>query len=77
MIVEYIRYRIEPPRSSEFLSAYEVASPSLRESSHCFGYELSQCVEASEFYTLRILWGSAWRASCPERVVESRGMPLG
>lgn len=52
MIVEYIRYRIEPSQATAFLSAYETASKSLRASSHCFGYELSQCTDARESYTL-------------------------
>lgn len=59
MIVEYIRYRIEPAREGEFLSAYETAAVSLRASPHCLGYELSRCSEAHESYTLRILWDSA------------------
>src|SRR5450432_1144719 len=58
MIVEYIRYTIEAARAPEFLSAYETAAKSLRESKHCLGYELSQCTEARESFTLRIQWDS-------------------
>jgi quinol monooxygenase YgiN len=58
MIVEYIRYNIEPARAKEFLGAYEMASKSLRESSHCLGYELTQCTEARESFILRIQWDS-------------------
>ena len=58
MIVEYIRYGIDAARATEFLAAYETASKSLRESKHCLGYELSQCTEARESFTLRILWDS-------------------
>jgi quinol monooxygenase YgiN len=58
MIVEYIRYEIEPSRVTEFLSAYEVAATSLKESSHCRGYELAQCTGARESFILRILWDS-------------------
>ena len=58
MIVEYIRYTIEAARARQFLSAYETAANSLRESSHCLGYELSQCTEARESFILRIQWDS-------------------
>jgi quinol monooxygenase YgiN len=58
MIVEYIRYTIEPSRAKDFLSAYEVASKSLKESPHCLGYELTQCTEARESFILRIQWDS-------------------
>jgi quinol monooxygenase YgiN len=42
MIVEYIRYEIEPSQAEEFLGAHATASNSLERSSHCLGYELSQ-----------------------------------
>ncbi|MDP8999543.1 MAG: antibiotic biosynthesis monooxygenase [Myxococcota bacterium] len=58
MIVEYIRYSIDAARAKEFVSAYEVAAKSLRDSKHCFGYELTQCTEAKESFTLRIQWDS-------------------
>ena len=58
MIVEYIRYRIEPLRANDFVAAYETAVKSLKDSPHCLGYELAQCTEARESYTLRILWDS-------------------
>jgi len=58
MIVEYIRYTIEAARAEEFVNAYETAAKSLRESSHCLGYELSRCTEAPECFTLRIQWDS-------------------
>ena len=59
MIIEYIRYRIDEPRAAAFLAAYEEAQASLRTSPHCLGYELSQCTEAKESFTLRIQWDSA------------------
>jgi quinol monooxygenase YgiN len=58
MIVEYIRYSIDAARAEAFLSAYENAAKSLRESNHCLGYELSQCTEAKESFILRIHWDS-------------------
>ncbi len=59
MIVEYIRYTVDHAREKAFLSAYTIAGESLRASSHCLGYELSQCTEASDSFILRILWDSA------------------
>jgi quinol monooxygenase YgiN len=58
MIVEYIRYTIEPSRAKDFLAAYDAAGKSMKDSSHCFGYELTQCTEAQESFILRILWDS-------------------
>src|SRR5262245_30482768 len=58
MIVEYIRYNIEPAQARDFLSAYETASKSLKDSPHCLGYELTQCTEARESFILRIHWDS-------------------
>jgi quinol monooxygenase YgiN len=58
MIVEYIRYCIEASQAKDFVGAYETASQSLKSSPHCLGYELTQCTEARESYTLRIMWDS-------------------
>jgi quinol monooxygenase YgiN len=58
MIVEYVRYTIEPARAKELFAAYEAASQSLKESPHCLGYELSRCTEAPESVVLRIVWDS-------------------
>jgi quinol monooxygenase YgiN len=58
MIIEYIRYDIEPSRAKDLLDAYEIAAKSLRESPHCLGYELTNCTEARESFVLRIEWDS-------------------
>lgn len=58
MIVEYVRYKIQPAQAAAYEAAYEVASASMRASPHCLGYELSQCTDAKEHYILRILWDS-------------------
>jgi hypothetical protein len=46
MIIEYIRYRLEQSQAKDFMGAYETALLSLKDSPHCFGYELAQCTEA-------------------------------
>lgn len=58
MVVEYIRYRIEPERQTEFEKAYGRAEASLGASKHCTSYELSQGVEEPQNYVLRIEWDS-------------------
>ena len=65
MIVEYVRYKLneQPAKSdgsivSPFEAAYRVAASSLDASPHCFGYELSRCVEEPNRYILRIEWDS-------------------
>jgi len=59
MILEYIRYTIPQPTSEAFEAAYEQAFASLRESSHCLGYDLARCTEEPTQYILRIKWDSA------------------
>lgn len=58
MIIEYIRYRIEPDHAAAFEEAYREASAPLAESDHCIDFELSHCVEEPERYILRIRWDS-------------------
>lgn len=58
MIVEYIRYKIEPSHAEAFVDAYETASKCLKDSPHCLGYELAQCTESRESWVLRITWDS-------------------
>lgn len=57
-VVEYIRYRIPSERARNFVAAYEAAAVPLRESDHCLGYELTQCVEEPDRWILRIRWTS-------------------
>lgn len=58
MTVEYIRYSVDANRHHEFLAAYDKASEQLDNSSHCLGYELTQCEEAPDSFILRIEWTS-------------------
>jgi quinol monooxygenase YgiN len=58
MIIEYIRYKIPGGKKEQFVQAYAEASKELDVSPHCQGYELTQCSEDKEFFTLRILWKS-------------------
>ncbi|MFT3927824.1 MAG: antibiotic biosynthesis monooxygenase family protein [Myxococcales bacterium] len=59
MIVEYVRYRVQPGEGERLIQAYERAAESLRRSAHCLGFELSRCVEEPEQFVLRITWDSA------------------
>ena len=58
MIIEYIRYHIDPADADQFEAAYLAASEPLAASPHCIDYELSRCHEEPERYTLRIRWDS-------------------
>ncbi|WP_030175648.1 group II truncated hemoglobin [Spirillospora albida] len=59
MIVEYVRYRVDPARAAEFEDAYARAAASLGAAPECVDYELAHCTEDPAFYTLRIRWTSA------------------
>jgi heme-degrading monooxygenase HmoA len=65
MIVEYIRYKLNKHATesyedtfTSFEAAYRAASSSLDASPHCFGYELTRCLEEQDRYILRIEWDS-------------------
>jgi heme-degrading monooxygenase HmoA len=65
MIIEYIRYKLNKHTTGSheetvagFEAAYKVAASSLDASPHCFGYELTRCVEEQDRYILRIEWDS-------------------
>jgi quinol monooxygenase YgiN len=59
MIVEYIRYAIEPTRQEQFIADYVAASVSLQASPFALGWELSQCADDPSQFILRIEWDSA------------------
>ena len=59
MIVEYIRYRIEPTRTDEFDDAYRSAGALLAASPHCLRWETARCVDEPEKQFVRIEWDSA------------------
>ena len=58
MIVEYIRYKIDPARADEFADAYRRAGVLLDASPHCARWEASRCVEHPEKQIVRIEWDS-------------------
>lgn len=58
MVVEYIRYRVDPDRHDEFERAYAEAGTPLAASSHCLSYEVARGVEEPDSYIVRIEWDS-------------------
>jgi hypothetical protein len=48
MIVEYIRYKIDPSRNNEFDEAYRRAGALLDASPHCQAWEAARCVDEPE-----------------------------
>jgi quinol monooxygenase YgiN len=58
MVVEYIRYSIDAPRSKAFDDAYRQAAEALDASEHCERYEVSRCTEEPTAHVVRIEWDS-------------------
>ncbi len=58
MIIEYIRYKVEPSQREEFILAYSYAAQQLDTSEFCLAYELSECEEEPGQFILRIEWTS-------------------
>jgi quinol monooxygenase YgiN len=58
MIVEYIRYTIDPGRTGEFDQAYRRAGDLLDASPHCQRWEVSRCVDEPGKQIVRIEWDS-------------------
>jgi hypothetical protein len=54
MIVEYIRYTIDPGRTGEFDEAYRRGGALLEASPHCRRWEASRCVDEPEKQIVRI-----------------------
>ena len=59
MLVEYIRYTVDPDDAAAFLSAYAAAGRILQRDPHCLGWELSQSAREPRRCTVRIEWDSA------------------
>jgi heme-degrading monooxygenase HmoA len=59
MIVEYIRYKIDPSRTDEFDEAYRRAGGLLDASPHCRRWESARSVDEPAKQIVRIEWDSA------------------
>jgi quinol monooxygenase YgiN len=59
MIVEYIRYAIDPSRNDEFDEAYLRAGALLDASPHCQHWEAARSVDEPGKQIVRIEWDSA------------------
>lgn len=58
MIVEYIRYQVDPGREDEFVQAYRSAAAALASSPHSLSYEVAQCAEEPGAFVVRLEWDS-------------------
>ena len=56
MIVEYIRYAIDPSRNDDFDEAYRRAGALLDASSHCQHWEVARSVDEPAKQIVRIAW---------------------
>jgi heme-degrading monooxygenase HmoA len=59
MVVEYIRYKIDPGRNDEFEAAYRRAGELLDGSPHCQRWDAARCVDEPDKHIVRIDWDSA------------------
>ncbi|MFB9238774.1 putative quinol monooxygenase [Plantactinospora siamensis] len=59
MVIEYIRYKLQPERLDGFEAAYARAAVALRAAPQCVDYELLRSTEDPSRYVLRIEWTSA------------------
>jgi hemoglobin len=59
MIVEYIRYTIDPGRTAEFDDAYRRAGALLEASPHCLRWESARRADEPGKQIVRIEWDSA------------------
>ncbi|WP_407643911.1 putative quinol monooxygenase [Enemella dayhoffiae] len=59
VIVEYIRYRVEPALSDALVQAYVDAAPILAEAPNSLGYDIARCVEEPGVVVVRMRWDSA------------------
>ena len=58
MVVECIRYTIDPGRADGFEDAYRRAGEALEASEHCERYEVARCSEDPTQHVVRIEWDS-------------------
>lgn len=59
MIVEYIRYVLKDHEPDMLVAAYSEAARHLAAAPECVDYELTQCVDQTASFVLRIRWTSA------------------
>ena len=59
MVVEYIRYTIDPTRADEFDAAYRRAGALLDASPHCLRWEAARSADEPAKQIVRIEWDSA------------------
>ncbi len=59
MIVEYIRYEIDPDRQAAFIADYTAAVDPLMSSPYALSFDICQCDEDASQFILRIEWTSA------------------
>jgi quinol monooxygenase YgiN len=58
MVLEYIRYKIDPSRTDELDDAYRRAGVLLDASPHCQRWEATRCVDDPDKQIVRIEWDS-------------------
>lgn len=59
MVVEYLRYTVPADKHDGFITDYTAAATPLMKSPYAKSFEMSECVEDSTKFILRIEWTSA------------------
>ena len=56
MVIEVIRYTIQPGEEAAFEDAYRQAAPLLEASNHCLGFTLTRATRERNRYLMSIYW---------------------
>lgn len=58
MVIEVIRYAIQPGEEASFEEAFRQAAPLLEASTHCLGFTLTRATRDRNRYLMSIYWDS-------------------
>ncbi len=56
MVVEYIRYRVDPTQRENFIQAFAHVVKQIDVLSNCLGYDLLECMDDPTLFILRVEW---------------------
>jgi hypothetical protein len=56
MVVEYIRYRVDPTQRENFIQAFAHIVKQIDVLPNCLGYDLMECMDDPALFVLRVEW---------------------
>jgi hypothetical protein len=68
VIVEFVRYRVDPSRRREFERAHQAAADALSGLVECRELEVAAAMEDPDCYIVRIMWVFSERDGASDRV---------